>query len=95
MKALLACAAAIAAVLLIASGSGAAPAAIQRVEVPNGSSKLRSTLAHPAGNQRFPAVVLLGECRRDRHVSHWLLQLQARGFAALSVGCRSSRTSLR
>jgi dienelactone hydrolase len=95
MKAPLACLAALAAVLLITSGSGAAPAAIQRVEVPNGNLKLRSTLARPAGNHRFPAVVLLGACRHDKHVGHWLPQLQARGYAALSVGCGSSHSSLR
>jgi dienelactone hydrolase len=95
MKRLLACVVAGAAILLITSGSGAAPAATQRVEVPNGNSKLRATLARPAGNHRFPAVVLLGECRHDKHAGHWLPQLQARGFAAISIGCQSAHSDVR
>jgi dienelactone hydrolase len=95
MRLVLASVAAVAAVLVISSGSGAAPAATQRVEIPNGNSKLRATLVRPAGNHRCPAVVLLGACRHDKHVGHWLPQLQARGFAAVSVGCQSSRSSLR
>jgi dienelactone hydrolase len=95
--AILAALAACAAVVSGAStprGHSAAASATQRVEVPKGNVNLRSTLVRPAGNHRFPAVVVLGECRHDRRASHWLPQLQARGFAAISVGCGSARSSV-
>ena len=94
---------AITAGIAIASGAasegprahGAAAAATQRVEVPNGNLTLPAVLARPAGNHRFPAVVLLHGCsglwsasgntQPQRGYQRWLQQLQARGYVAIAV----------
>jgi dienelactone hydrolase len=81
---------------LLANGSGAAPASVQRVDVPNGNLTLPSIVARPAGNHRFPAVVLMPGCGgktdalAQRHVKRWLEQLQGRGYVAIAVGCAGS-----
>jgi dienelactone hydrolase len=73
----------------------AAAASVQRVDVPNGNLKLPALVARPAGNHRFPAVVLLHGCgglwsktdrtQPQRHLKRWLEQLQARGYVAIAV----------
>lgn len=85
----------VAALLAFAGGSGAAPAAVQRVDVQNGDLSLPAVLARPAGNHRFPAVVLMHGCsglwseggnsQPQRGYQRWLQDLQARGYVAIAV----------
>jgi dienelactone hydrolase len=79
---------------LLASGTGAAPASTQRIDIPNGSLTLPVLVSRPAGNQRFPAVVLLPGCgglwskdptQPQRSIKRWMNQLQARGYVAIAV----------
>src|SRR4051794_22091803 len=85
----------------LGTGAGAAPAFTQRVDVPSGALALPAVLARPAGNHRFPAVVLMHGCsglwsksdgnQPQRAIKRWLEQLQAHGYVAIAVDSFSPR----
>ena len=78
--------------LLWAAGLPAALAS-ESVTFPGGGLELPGRLYRPAGEGRFPAVVLLHGCsgmwlargQLNRNYDHWAKHLQARGFVAVLV----------